>query len=173
MGLHRVEIDGVASFSDRAPEVATPRLMAYTTSAFYLTGGIGAILSTLATWPHPGPSDRVTLILASLAILLSAGLFHRSRTLPRRIFHVTLVLASLMLGTGVVLAASDTAALGISSLFVLCAIANLYFFTRRGALTHTTVLLVMVTSSLTWRGIEPRVTATLVLLQIVVVVVVG
>ncbi|MFD0481968.1 putative bifunctional diguanylate cyclase/phosphodiesterase [Kineococcus sp. GCM10028916] len=163
----------MSTSSGTVPEVATPRLMAFTTGAFYVTGGLAAVLTTVGSWPDLGPRGLAILGLAAIAVGLGWLLLARGRLFPRWCFHVALALASAMLAAGVVLSADDTAALGVSGLFVFCAIDNLYFFSRRHALAHTTLLLVAVAGSLLWRGIDPGVAAALVLVQLVVVVVIG
>ena len=155
------------------PEVATPRLMAFTTGAFYVAGGSAVALTTASTWPHPGARGGAILGLATIAVVVGTMLLARGLRLPRWAFHVVVGQASLMLAAAVVLSADDTAALGIAAVFVFCAIDNLYFFSRDHAVAHTVLLLAAVAGSLLWRGIDPGVVAALMLVQVAVVAVIG
>ena len=155
------------------PEVATPRLMAFTTGAFYVAGGSAVALTTTSTWPHPGARGGAILGLATIAVVVGTMLLTRGLRLPRWAFHVVVGQAALMLASGVVLSADDTTALGVAGVFVFCAIDNLYFFSRNHAVAHTALLLVAVAGSLLWRGIDPGVVAALLLVQVAVVTVIG
>jgi diguanylate cyclase (GGDEF)-like protein len=155
------------------PEVATPRLVAFTTGSFYVAGGIAAALTTIGSWPHPGARGIAILALATTAVVAGSLLLGWGRLLPRWTFHVVVGQATLMLGSGVVLSADDTAALGVAGVFAFCAVDNLYFFARRAAVAHTALLLAAVAGSLFWRGIDPGVVAALMLVQVALVVVIG
>ena len=155
------------------PEVATPRLMAYTTGSFYIAGGTAVALTTARTWPHPGGRVTAVLVLAAIAVAFGGLLLARGRRLPRGAFHVVVGQATGMVGAAVVLSEDDTAALGVAGVFAFCAVDNLYFFSRRDAVVHTGLLLALVSGSLFWRGIEPGVVVALMLVQVAVVVVIG
>ncbi|WP_380158928.1 putative bifunctional diguanylate cyclase/phosphodiesterase [Kineococcus sp. R86509] len=163
----------MSTSSGTVPEVATPRLMAFTTGAFYVAGGSAVVLTTTSTWPHPGARGGAILGLATIAVVVGTMLLTRGLRLPRWAFHVVVGQAALMLASGVVLSSDDTTALGVAGVFVFCAIDNLYFFSRNHAVAHTALLLVAVAGSLLWRGIDPGVVAALVLVQVAVVTVIG
>lgn len=164
---------GVTTTLRGAPEVATPRLVAFTTGSFYVAGGTAAALTTIGSWPHPGVRGSAILVLAALAVAAGSLLLVRGRRFPRWAFHVVVGQATFMLGAGVVLSADDAAALGVAGVFAFCAVDNLYFFARREAVLHTALLLAVVAGSLAWRGIDPGVVAALMLVQVALVVVIG
>ncbi|MGI4895006.1 MAG: putative bifunctional diguanylate cyclase/phosphodiesterase, partial [Janthinobacterium lividum] len=124
-------------------------------------------------WPHPGARGGSLILLAVVAIGVGAALLRWGRLLARGVFHVVVGQATLMIAAGVILSADDTAALGVASAFVFCAIDNLYFFARRAAVAHTTFFLAAVAGSLLWREIDLGVVGAFVLVQVTVVAVVS
>ncbi|MEZ0165835.1 putative bifunctional diguanylate cyclase/phosphodiesterase [Kineococcus sp. LSe6-4] len=147
--------------------------MAYTTGAFYVTGGTAAALTTTGSWPHPDPRTTAVLVLAAIAVTAGAALLRWGRSLPHGAYHPVVVQGALLVATAVVLSRDDVTALAIAGIFVFCAIDNLYFFARRAALAHTALLLAAVAGSLLWRQIDPGVVGAVMIVQVAVVAVIG
>jgi diguanylate cyclase (GGDEF)-like protein len=147
--------------------------MAYTTGAFYVAGGLAAIMTTAGSWQDLDPRTVAILLLAALAVTVGTLLLRWGRALPRTAFHVVVGQATLLLAAAVVLSRDDVTALGVAGVFVFCAVDNLYFFTRRAALVHTGLLLTAVAGSLLWREVDPGVVGAVMTVQVAVVAVIG
>ncbi|MBF5082188.1 bifunctional diguanylate cyclase/phosphodiesterase [Quadrisphaera sp. INWT6] len=144
-----------------------------TTGCLYLTGGAAGALTTAAVWGAPRPATVVLLVLTLLAVLTGASLLTWGHRAPQWVIHVVVASGSFLIATAVVLSHDDTAAMGVATVFALCAIGILYFFGRRQSQLHAAVQLAAVVVSLTWRGFHPGVVGAVVLVQLAVVVTVG
>ncbi|WP_460624259.1 putative bifunctional diguanylate cyclase/phosphodiesterase [Kineococcus endophyticus] len=153
--------------------MATPRLMAYTTGAFYVAGGTAAILVTSGSWSAPDWRSAAILALAAIAVAVGSVLLLWGRNLPRGAFDLVVAQGAAFVAAAVVLCRDDVTALGVAGVFVFCAVDNLYFFARRAALVHTAWLLTAVAGSLLWRGVEPGVVGAVMTVQVAVVAVIG
>ncbi len=103
----------------RAPSVATPRAVAYSTAVMFAVGGVLAVLST---WLPDGPAVGVGQVraLGAVALVISGALFGVGDRLPRWSFH--LVLAWLMVSRGILVSGGGLAAIGYALLYLLVVI---------------------------------------------------
>lgn len=172
MTLGATDVFGMSRALANAPRVSA-RTKTATTGCLYLSGGTAGALTTSAAWGALRPATAVLLALTLLAVLIGAALLTWGHRAPRWLIHVVVASGSVLIATAVVLSYDDTAAMGVATVFTLCAIGILYFFGRRLSQLHTAIQLAAVVSSLAWRGIHPGVVGAVVLVQLAVVVTVG
>ncbi|HEV7189163.1 MAG TPA: hypothetical protein VGN28_14825, partial [Blastococcus sp.] len=93
----------------RAPEVATPRVMAETLAIFYGFGGVAGL--SVAADIRPVATRTLLVGLALVALGASMVAFWWGPRWPRQFFHAPVLAATLLITTAVLLCPSPVAAL--------------------------------------------------------------
>ena len=137
--------------TQRAPEVATPRMMTRTLVTFYLAGGASGLL---AVWGSGTASPSTHVITAvSGGALLTAGVLARwGARLPRRMFHLPVGAAAALIALVTWLAPDAVDALALAGIVTFVAVDAYFFFAPREAFAQLAAATTGVTAALMLRG---------------------
>ncbi|MFD0482124.1 putative bifunctional diguanylate cyclase/phosphodiesterase [Kineococcus sp. GCM10028916] len=111
-----------------APLLATPRVMARTAGAFFVAGGVAAMVVILTADFGRAPDRAVLIVLAATALLGGAALLRWGRHLPRNAFHAVLLVGTVLISLAVPLCPTTATALAITTVYAFVAIDVMFFF---------------------------------------------
>ncbi|MCO7218521.1 GGDEF domain-containing protein [Klenkia sp. PcliD-1-E] len=142
----------------RAPEVATPRVMAQTLSLFYVLGGTCGLVAVPG-----GEPDWVrrwaVLALGSTAVVCGLALHRWGDRAPRGFFHAPVAAATALIAIAAWVAPGELTALVVGAIILFVGVDAFFFFALPGALAELGLAVGLVTTALLLRGDVPLPTA--------------
>lgn len=147
-------VGGTSTGSYRhAPAVATMRTLGLSSGAFYLIGGIGALLPP-ADAEITGTQRLGIDLIGYLDIAIGIALLITGHRWPRSVYHVLVTGGTLLISASVMLAKGSLSAEDPLILFALPIIAGAAFFSWRGAVVHTAIVVVAAVVAMTYVGVH-------------------
>ncbi len=137
----------------RAPEVATVPVMATTTGALYVAGGVTALTVT-ASSGATGPHGALLTAIGVLVLVCGTALLGWGRRLPRAAFHVVVAGGTGLISTVVLLAPDAPSSLVLAAMYVFIIVVT-FLFPWVSAAAHTTAALAGCLLTLGIRGEVP------------------
>jgi len=134
-----------------APAVASMKTLSLSAGAFYLLGGIGALLPDATQSTRQQLGNRaigVFDILVGLALLLTG------RRWPRAAYHVLVAGGALLIATAMVLSKGSASAEDPIIVFTLPIVAGAAYFAWRGAAVHTAIVVAAAFAAMAYAGIR-------------------
>ncbi|SCX56590.1 diguanylate cyclase (GGDEF) domain-containing protein [Klenkia marina] len=146
----------------RAPEVATPEVMARTLGVFYTLGGTCGLVALLGSAPD-WPRRWAVVAVGVTAIVCGLGLARWGARCPRRFFHAPVAAATGCIALAAALAPDDVTAVVIGALVTFVGVDAFFFFAWPPAVLHLVTAEVLVLAALLARG-DVQLTTALALL---------
>lgn len=137
--------------SRRAPEIATPQVMATTLALFYVLGGSCGLLALLGADPD-GPRGWYLGTLAVTAVLCGLALARWGHLAPRPFFHAPVAAATGLIALAAFVAPDGVTAVVVGAIITFVGVDSFFFFPRRWGLVHLLAAEVLVFGSLVLRG---------------------
>ncbi|SDP12326.1 diguanylate cyclase (GGDEF) domain-containing protein [Klenkia soli] len=152
----------------RAPEVATPRVMAATLSLFYVLGGVSGLLALLGSAPD-WPRRWAIAAIGCSAIGAGAAIRRWGARCPRWAFHLPVAVASVLIALAAALGPDPVTALTIGAIIAFVGVDAFFFFALHEGVAQLGFAVGSVTLALLLRGDLP--TTTVLAVDVVVVAV--
>jgi len=137
--------------SGRAPEVATPQVMARTLALFYVLGGVCGLLAVLGSAPD-WPRRWAVVGVGTTAVVCGTALARWGARCPRPFFHAPVGVATCFIALAVLVAPDGVTALVIAALMSFVGVDAFFFFPVRWALVHLVAAEAVVLAALLLRG---------------------
>jgi len=142
----------------RAPEVATPRVMAQTLALFYVLGGACGLVGVPGSDPD-WPRRWILLALAATAVVCGVALHRWGARAPRGFFHLPVAAATALIAVAAAVAPGELTALVVGAISLFVGVDAFFFFALPGALAQLGLAVGLVTTALLLRGDVPPTTA--------------